>query len=694
MNGTIVMTLGSHVSHSGAVWTVVEFIGTEVLLEADTSKAMARVRVASLLDPAGDFHLLREEGPSDETNESATFDLIAGTLSPNAREEVTRRAADVREVLTGYKSGSADVALSGEPKAEYAPDTGLMARYRAKASELRVSPVTVRSWVARYRRDRELGLVDRRSQRPTSRFHATDLRWVKIAQEVIDERTNESDRDRGGLLRTIRARIEATYGDSVKLPGRTSAYNALNELMAGKSTSHNAIRRRSIAATPQHSFGRFEASRPGQVILMDTTRTDVLAINPITGKWINTELTVAMDLYSRCIVGLQLTPISTKSVDVSSVLYEVLVPRPAPAEWPDEAVWPYHGVPENVLIDADRNEVNERRLSGPGLSIDNIVVDHGKIFVSSHLTGACERLGISLQPARKGTPSDKSPVERFFHTIRTGLFQHLPGYKGQDVQARGKWVEKNAFYLINELDATIREWIAVSYHRSPGSGVADNQLPGVNLSPRDRYAHGVARAGVIVMPSDPSLALRMLPVILRKIEPEGVSYLGLIYRGEILTKYRKRHGPAAGGGGKFQFSVDAEDLRQIYFQDPEDHQWHVLAWEAASNAKQPFNSDALKVAKEHAAAKGYDTEQALIALLARREAGLEMNSRERKAALRAKQKREEVERAVESLQASSTASGGQQEPSQSVTERPADPAREKRNDTDTGDYYDGAVELY
>ncbi|MCW2942116.1 MAG: integrase, partial [Actinomycetia bacterium] len=42
--------------------------------------------------------------------------------------------------------------------------------------------------------------------------------------------------------------------------------------------------------------------------------------------WVRCELTVAMDLYSRVITGLRLTPVSTKSIDVAGVLFETIRP--------------------------------------------------------------------------------------------------------------------------------------------------------------------------------------------------------------------------------------------------------------------------------------------------------------------------------------------------------------------------------
>ena len=49
--------------------------------------------------------------------------------------------------------------------------------------------------------------------------------------------------------------------------------------------------------------------------------------DPLTLRRVQAELTVAMDWYTRCITGLRLTPVSTKSVDAAAVLLPEL---PAP----------------------------------------------------------------------------------------------------------------------------------------------------------------------------------------------------------------------------------------------------------------------------------------------------------------------------------------------------------------------------
>jgi putative transposase len=178
---------------------------------------------------------------------------------------------------------------------------------------------------------------------------------------------------------------------------------------------------------------------------------------------VRAQLTVAQDLFTRCITGLRVTPVSTKAVDVAGVLYQTVAARPAPEEWPDEACWPYHGVPQHLVF------TEAGRLAGiPVCPPETLVIDHGKAFLSAHVISVCTRLGISIQPAQPKKPTDKPTCERFFKTLREGLIQHLPAYKGPDIYSRGEHVEDAAFLFARELEDIIAEWIALVFITGPG----------------------------------------------------------------------------------------------------------------------------------------------------------------------------------------------------------------------------------
>ena len=117
------------------------------------------------------------------------------------------------------------------------------------------------------------------------------------------------------------------------------------------------------------------------------------------------------------------------------------------------------------------------------------------------MIGVCTRLGISIQPAQPRKPTDKPTCERFFRTLREGLIQHLPAYKGPDIYSRGERVEDAAFLFLHELEEIIAEWIALVYHRSRQDGLAVPEWPHLKLSPNEMYEAGVARAGLLRIPA-------------------------------------------------------------------------------------------------------------------------------------------------------------------------------------------------
>jgi hypothetical protein len=75
--------------------------------------------------------------------------------------------------------------------------------------------------------------------------------------------------------------------------------------------------------------------------------------------------------------------------------------------------------------------------------------------LSAHVISVCTRLGVSIQPAQPRKPTDKPTVERFFKTLREGLIQYLPAYKGPDVFSRGEALEDAAFLFVHELEDVI-----------------------------------------------------------------------------------------------------------------------------------------------------------------------------------------------------------------------------------------------
>ncbi|MCH9733543.1 MAG: transposase [Actinomycetia bacterium] len=637
----VALGVGTRFLYDGDVVEVIELVpsavGTNVLLRNNRTQQLSRHAVSDLLDGAQARILPTSAGPSslDPMDPAA---VVLSNLDASDRRRVLERAEHMREVLTGYRSGSPETALPDEPRPQYDPGVALMQRYEAKAAELQVGIRTLRRWVSDFRAAGEAGLVETKpAASPQGRV---DARWVETAVEVMVEHCEKSKPSRMMVIERANARVVARFGEgSVKLPSRATAYRVLEQLERRHPTFRlSAKRNRDVAERPGGVYGKLRPTRPGEYLLMDTTRLDVFALDPLTLRWVQAELTVAMDWYTRCITGIRVTPVSTKSTDAAAVLYQAFRPPPAPDGWPPAAAWPEHGVPRSVLLDRhaiDRPQAGAR--SGPAIVPETIVVDHGKIYVSEHLTSTCERMGISIQPARLRTGRDKGPVERFFRTLREDLLQGLPGYKGPDVHSRGLDAESEAFFYLDELEAIIREWVAVVYHHRPHDGLTDPGLPGLELSPATMFEHGVARAGYIEVPRDPDLVYEFLNVKWRTIQHYGIDLGGRRYDGEGLNPHREETSAYGGKAkGRWPIHYNPDDITCVYFRSPRTKQWHTLIWEHAPALNMPMSEDALKFARALGASKYRYPDDRLAAadLMERWKLGLGTTPAERRIALR------------------------------------------------------------
>jgi len=574
MTAAVELTLGSQVWFDGDVWTITEFGRGSVTLSSGQS-----IRTATIAMFARFAQPIVEPSPSPQDRELVP--VVLGMLDSAALAELERRADAVRSVLDAPCPRKGDRGRAIE----------------RKAAELSVSTKTLRRWIEGYSEAGVAGLADSRLTR--RRAPQVDPRWEATLKRVLRNYTNASTPTRGAAIDATHRAVEAEYGGAVALPSRSAAYRRVKANSKGLYTFGSAKARRSAAGRPAGPFGRLRATRPGEYVVLDTNVLDVFAMEPVTLRWVPVELTVAMDLYTRCILGLRLMPVSTKSQDVANVLYQS-VTQQFGVDDSGQFLWPFHGVPQNVLVGfEDINAIAEPTSDlRPGLVPETIVVDHGRQYLSAHVIGVCARFGISVQPAIPNKPTDKPTIERFFLTLRQSLLQHLPAYKGQDIYSRGKDVEDQAFYYVGELEQIIREWVGSVYHRTKHRGLCVPELGPGKFSPAEMWEIGLARAGALTLPTRHDLTYEFLDVEWRTIQSYGVEVNGRIYDGEGLNGFRGCRSPYGGKhAGHWPFSIDNHDVRFIHFRNPDTTEWHRLDWDHAAALQSPFGQDAAEYAK-------------------------------------------------------------------------------------------------
>lgn len=524
---TVTIAVGATLLFDGAVARVVEFDGRSVTLRLPDGRYLG-VELAEFVTRAKGIEPL--EGEDDPG-------LVLAGLDATEREQIARKAAHVRDVLTGYAAGHAGAASPGEPRPEFASGVPLTARYAAKAVELSVGVRTVEYWVAAYREAGEAGLVDDRHRRGLR--SSVDPRWDAALRAELAAGVTASTPTRGAVLMRVAARLEREHGPSVvPIPSKSTAYRRLAQLSKGtNAVSGSAKARRSIAERPKGVYGRLRATRPGEYLILDTQDLDVFAREPVTCRWVTARLTVAQDLFDRQIVGLKVTAVSTKAVDVAAVLFEAVSGR-----GPGHRLGSTHAVPDHVVF----SETEPARPGSSWCPPETLVIDNGRAFLSAHVIGVCARLGISIQPAQPRKPTDKPTVERFFRSLREGLIQHLPAYQGPDLHSRGLDVTEQAFLFLHELEDVIRDWIASVYHTSAHEGLTVAEWPHLTLSPNDMFALGLAKAGRLRIAATPELVFEFPRVAWRTIQHYGVEVGGLRYNGPALDPHRNHTSPCGG----------------------------------------------------------------------------------------------------------------------------------------------------
>jgi hypothetical protein len=107
--------VGTRVMYDGAVHEVSEWVptvsGTDVVLRGPNS--VCRMSVVELVSGTRARLLTDTAGPQS-TDPMVPASVVLSGLPKDKLDEVRGRAAHVREVLTGYRSGSSEIAEAGD----------------------------------------------------------------------------------------------------------------------------------------------------------------------------------------------------------------------------------------------------------------------------------------------------------------------------------------------------------------------------------------------------------------------------------------------------------------------------------------------------------------------------------------------------------------------------------------------------
>ncbi|OJF15420.1 Mu transposase C-terminal domain-containing protein [Couchioplanes caeruleus] len=599
-----VLRVGDRVRFEDDEWSVTGLDGTRVRLSGDTGRT--RLLLAGHLLASPGFRLLGADPAARYLDPVGLLDALPPSVVQRARSWERH----VVEVETGLPPD----APPGTPAhASFDPSTRTLAqRDAAKAAELSlagepVSAATVKRMRLRYRAGGIWALVDHRGTRPVGQHGRVDPRVATVLAAAMQAETLESTGTRSRLRRRVERQIAVEYGDhEVRMPSRATFYRLCAAMDTGRHTFGQATTPRTQANRPERPFTQTLAQRPGELVQIDTSPLDVIALldDGVPGR---VELTIVLDVATRSICAAVLRPRGTKAVDAALLLARMLVPEPMRPGWPEALHMARSSIPHGRLLALD--ERLEHAAARPVVVPETVVTDRGSVFLSQTFVSACARLGISIQTARPRTPTDKGIVERSFRSINTLFSQHVAGYLGADVTRRGTPDTTQARWSVPQLQELLDEWIVAGWQPRPHEGLrlaASGLRP---LSPNEMFAAGIAAAGYLRLPLTGDDYLELLPVCWRTIGDHGIQIGHRHYDSPQLNPCRHTTSGVAGKNRRWEIHYDPYNLSQVFVRDMRTKRWITATWTHLPMVAAPFADFTWRAARQIVAGQGGDTSQ-------------------------------------------------------------------------------------
>lgn len=176
---------------------------------------------------------------------------------------------------------------------------------------------------------------------------------------------------------------------------------------------------------------QFEAEYANQLLHFDNHKLDIEVLNPNGGKPIRPWISAALDDHSRAIPGLSISARDPGSRGVALAMRHALLPKP-------QEQWVMQGL------------------------FDNAYFDHGKEYLSEHITDICLHLKTHIMTHEEYHPQAKGKLEQWFDTLEEDCISELDGYIGSDRLKRP--ARPKVCLTMEQVFEKIVIWILETYH--------------------------------------------------------------------------------------------------------------------------------------------------------------------------------------------------------------------------------------
>lgn len=289
---------------------------------------------------------------------------------------------------------------------------------------------------------------------------------------------------------------------------------------------------------------------PLEQVQIDHTVIDLIVVDERDRQPIGRPyLTLAIDVFTRCVLGMVVTLEAPSAVSVGLCLAHIASDkRPWLEGLNVEMDWPMSGKPRLLYL------------------------DNAAEFKSEALRRGCEQHGIQLDYRPPGQPHYGGIVERIIGTAMQMIHDELPGTTFSNPDQRGDYDSENkAVLTLRELE----RWLTLAvgtYHGSVHNGLLQ--------PPAARWADTVARVGLpAVVTRATAFLVDFLPIIRRTLTRTGFVIDHIHYYADALKPWiaRRDRMPA------FLIRRDPRDISRIWVLEPEGKHYKEITYRTLSH---------------------------------------------------------------------------------------------------------------
>lgn len=417
------------------------------------------------------------------------------------------------------------------------------------ANKIGVHFTTLYRWLKKYKSTGTLaGLLPRPSGRKKGETRL-DFQTEEVIQKVIE--SYYLTHQKPSVQAVINKINIECKNKNITPPGKNTVRNRIHKL-----SEYDVLRKRgnkSLARTLyKPTPGKFVAEYPMQLIEIDHTPVDLILVDdqhrkPIGKPWI----TVAIDIYSRMIVGYYLSLNAPSVTSVAMCISNTVLPKDELLLKLDiDSNWDVWGFPETIHV------------------------DNGADFRADAIKHAGLLHGINIEFRPIGQSNFGGHIERVIGTLMN-ITHEIPGTTFSNIQQKGEIdPDKNASMTFSEFERFLVTFITKVYHKRLHEGI--------KMSPEQLWDIGIfgdeAPIGLPPKPSDPqSILIDFLPYFKRTIQKNGINIECLNYYDYVLRSKIHEIDEETGKKKQFICKRDPRNIKFIWFYDDNVQQYYKIS---------------------------------------------------------------------------------------------------------------------